>query len=250
MFTDTLKKPVQTVRSVALSPLKWIPEQTVCPIITGHLRGMKWIIGSSRKACWLGVYESHFQTALYKQLKPSMVFYDIGANVGFYSLFASQVLPQGTIYSFEPVPRNIAYLRRHLALNGVQNVHVLEIALSEQDGHATFEECQDHASGHLGPGTLQVRTRSIDSLLQWQEIPPPHCVKIDVEGEEVKVLLGARVCLSQRKPIVFLATHSDQLHKECRNILESFDYVFSPMKAMDEGRADILAKPRNDTHKE
>lgn len=245
MFIETaIRRPTQVLRGLATSTLSWIPDETVCPILTGRLRGKKWIIGSSRKACWLGIYESHFQDLLRAQLKSSMVFYDIGANVGFYSLLASGILQSGTIYSFEPVPRNVDYLRRHVRLNHAGNVHVMDIAVSNYDGQATFQDSVDHASGHLGPGELQVNTRSMDSLLASQEILTPDCMKIDVEGEELKVLLGARTCLTLRKPTILLATHSEQLHTECRNLLESLGYTLTAIKTLDEGRADLLATPK------
>ena len=88
-------------------PLRLIPRETVVPIIRGPLRGRKWIVGSFLHRCWLGSYEIEFQKALAKEIKRGGVFYDVGANVGFYSLLASKLIFPGRIYAFEPMTANI-----------------------------------------------------------------------------------------------------------------------------------------------
>jgi FkbM family methyltransferase len=235
---------VRALKRLALAPLRLIPDDSVGQILTGPLQGRKWIIGSSRRACWLGIYERHFQKILCQQLRPSAVFYDIGANVGFYSLLASGFVRSGTVYSFEPVPRNVAFIRRHVALNHVTNIRILEVAIGDHDGRATFQESADNASGHLGPGDLRVRLCSIDFLVERNEISPPDCIKIDVEGAEAEALLGARRCLTQHKPTVLLATHSARLHAQCRELLDAWGFTFQEIRMMPEGRADVLARPR------
>ncbi len=49
------KTTTRAFRKIALAPLRLIPEDSVLPVLTGPLRGRKWIIGSSRRACWLGI---------------------------------------------------------------------------------------------------------------------------------------------------------------------------------------------------
>ena len=104
---------------VARFPLKILPSGMVVPIMQGRLKGRKWIVGSHRHACWLGCYEPEVQNLVAHEVEPAGVFYDIGAMVGFYSLLASIVIGPGRVYAFEPVPRNISYLCRHLALNNI-----------------------------------------------------------------------------------------------------------------------------------
>jgi hypothetical protein len=70
-------------------PLRLIPRTLVLPILQGALRGKKWTAGSATHGCWLGSYEYHKQKALQQRLKAGEVVYDIGANVGFYSLLSS-----------------------------------------------------------------------------------------------------------------------------------------------------------------
>ena len=78
------------------------------PIFQGKLRGKKWIVGSGEHGYWLGSYEMDKRLAFEKEILPDSVIYDIGANVGFYSLLAAEMTGEkGHVYAFEPLPRNI-----------------------------------------------------------------------------------------------------------------------------------------------
>jgi len=78
------------------------------PILQGPLRGKKWIVGSQRHAFWLGGYEPHLQRLIAREVKPGEIFYDVGANVGFYSLLASVLVGPGKVFAFEQLPANVA----------------------------------------------------------------------------------------------------------------------------------------------
>src|SRR3989442_1960320 len=96
-------------------PLKLIPSDASIPILKGPLGGKGWIAGSSIHRCWLGYYEPAKQRAFSAAIESGDVVYDLGANVGLYSLLASFLVgPRGRVFSFEPVPRNLSFLRRHL----------------------------------------------------------------------------------------------------------------------------------------
>src|SRR5256885_2015501 len=103
-------------------PLRIIPRTMTVPILQGPLKGKKWIVGSQRHAFWVGSYEPHMQHLIAREVKPGQIFYDVGANVGFYTLLASVLVGPGRVFAFEPLPANIGYLRQHLALNAAQNV--------------------------------------------------------------------------------------------------------------------------------
>lgn len=106
-------------------PLKLIPKRMVIPIMQGPLRGKLWVVGSSSHGCWLGSYELQKQQIFIKTVRPRYVVYDIGAHVGFYTLLSSVLVgSQGKVLAFEPVPRNLQYLRRHVHMNCCPNVSV------------------------------------------------------------------------------------------------------------------------------
>jgi len=118
------------VGKVLRLPLKLIPGGTILPILQGNLKGKKWIVGSSNHGCWLGTYEFAKQRLFSETIREGSVVYDIGAHVGFYTLLASVLVgPKGKVVAFEPLPRNIYYLKKHLRLNQCKNVILVEAAV-------------------------------------------------------------------------------------------------------------------------
>lgn len=191
-------------------PLRFIPATTVVPILQGPLRGKRWIVGSSTHGCWLGSYESVKQKEFAKVIQPGMIVYDVGAHVGFYTLLASyKVGSSGSVVVFEPLPRNIYHLRRHLALNDCANVTVKELAVSNYNGTAWFSTQAGHSSERYldDTGQFKVQVITLDDL--WKGgAPMPDVIKMDIDGAEYLALLGAQQLLTRRYPIIFLATHS------------------------------------------
>jgi FkbM family methyltransferase len=199
------------------APLRLVPSNTRIPILQGPLRGHRWIVGSSTHGCWLGTYEFHIQRRFADLVTDSAVVYDIGANVGFYTLLAAKsVGARGLVVSFEPLPRNVHFLRAHLALNHISNVMIETVAVADRSGPARFERAASPTEGRLSTsGTMSVNCVALDDLVAETRIPPPTIVKIDVEGGELQVLEGAAAVLAAHKPVMIIATHSPELHREC-----------------------------------
>lgn len=208
-------------------PLRLIPCNAVVPILQGRLRGKRWVAGSSLHRCWLGSYEFAKQALVAKMVPPGSIAFDVGAHVGFYTLLFSELVgPQGRVVAFEPVPRNIAYLREHIRLNRLANVTVVEAAVAEGGGKAMFSEGAHSSAGRLvADGQLEVSRVSLDDLVGAQKIPAPDFIKIDVEGAEWLVLTGARETLSQYRPTIFLATHGRDVHQQCCQLLKLTGYT-------------------------
>lgn len=225
-------------------PLRILPGTMTVPILQGPLRGKKWIVGSQRHAFWLGIYEPHMQKVIAEEVKPGGIFFDVGANVGFYSLLASALVGRGKVFAFEPLPSNVTYLKRHLALNAVENVEVFELAICDQVGSACFEQEGSGAMGHLqSQGSLRVTTATLDALLQEQRIAPPTCIKMDIEGAEAKALIGAQECFRRHKPVLFLATHGVEIRKECCDRLRSWNFELQTIGQASQDRAEFLCRP-------
>jgi FkbM family methyltransferase len=213
-------------------PLALVPRDMAVPIPLGRLRGKRWIAGSAIHRCWLGLYEYEKQQVIAHEVRPDSVFYDVGANVGFYSLLASSLVGQGKVFAFEPVPRNIAYLRKHIELNRIANVEVLGVALSDANGSARFEIEQTGFMGHLSrDGGISVPTATLDSLVKDGKVLPPDYIKMDIEGAELLALRGARETFQRYLPLLFLATHGREVHVECCRLLESWGYECRPVRS-------------------
>jgi FkbM family methyltransferase len=222
-------------------PLKLIPANAQVRVIRGPLRGKRWIAGSSNHGCWLGRYKRERQRAFSAALKRGDVVYDLGANVGFYSLLASVLVgPEGRVFSFEPNPRNLDLLHRHLKLNGVTNCSVLDVAVSCLDGTANFDIGPNPSVGHLTAetqNTLSVRTVTLDGLVASGRLPPPNVIKCDIEGGEYDALRGASGTLMKHAPTIFLRTHGQVVHERCCTLLTALHYRLTPLDELSLGSA-------------
>ena len=209
-------------------PLRLIPKRTVLPILQGQLRGKKWVVGAGEHGYWLGSYELHKRQTFERTIKPDMVVFDIGANVGFYSLLAAYLTGRdGKVYAFEPLHRNVEYIRQHAALNGLVNIEVFEAAVADQNGEALFDPGASIAMGHLSAqGTVRVRQYCLDALLAGGQIDPPDVMKIDVEGAEYAVLKGAQALIQKHLPLIFLDTHGRDAHEATIGFLRARGYQF------------------------
>ncbi len=209
-------------------PLRLIPKKMALPILQGRLLGKKWIVGSGEHGYWLGSYEFNKRLAFETEIKPNSVVYDIGANVGFFSLLASVLAgDDGHVYAFEPLPRNINFLRKHIAINQRKNIDVFEVAVSDHNGQAFFDLGASTAMGHLAEsGEIQVEMVSLDEMIAEGNIKPPDYIKLDVEGAEFGALRGAQKLLAQFHPVLFIDTHHREAHEKSIELLKGLGYDF------------------------
>jgi len=138
-------------------------------------------------------------------MQPGEVFYDIGANVGVYSLVAAKGPGGGArVFSFDPSYGNIASLGVNILLNGVADqVTPLPVALTDTTGRDVFalRSLEAGAARHTlgdapseeGPALYRqpVLTFRLDDLVQLAGLPLPNHIKLDVDGGELAVLEGA-----------------------------------------------------------
>ena len=214
-------------------PLRLIPKQATVRILQGPLRSKRWIVGSFNHGCWLGSYESAKQRKLIELVRPGMACWDVGANVGFYTLlFAELVGGAGRVFAFEPVPSNVALLRRHVEMNNYRNVRIFPCALSHFDGETAFDPGPTTSMGHVAPkGPMTVPCWRADTLFAAGEVEAPDAIKIDIEGGEADFLRGARQAMEQH-PVIFLATHGASINHECVALLMASGYE---VRALDGG---------------
>lgn len=209
-------------------PLRLIPKGMVLPILQGKLKGRKWVVGAGEHGYWLGSYEIHKRMAFEARIPSGAVVYDIGANVGFYSMLAGELVgDSGHVYAFEPSPRNVSFIEKHIRLNYYEHITVFEAAVSDHTGEAFFDLGASIATGHLtDQGTLRVDLVCLDDLLAQNKLRPPDFLKVDVEGAEYDVLRGARQLLAAHRPVIFLDTHGREAHEPTIALLQEAGYAF------------------------
>jgi FkbM family methyltransferase len=214
-------------------PLRLLPPGMVMPIMQGPMKGMRWVVGSGDHGYWLGSYELAFQNLFAGTVQTGDVVFDIGAHVGYYTMLAARrVGPNGHVYAFEPLPRNAAFLTRHILINDLDNVTLRQLAISDQVGSVHFGGGISSSTGRITQdGELEVDAAALDNLLESENITPPSVLKIDVEGAEAAVLKGGEKLLRHHQPVIFLATHGSEVREECRSVLSSLNYSLQPINA-------------------
>lgn len=165
-----------------------------------------------RASAWYarGTNEMPIQEAIGEHVRPGGVFFDIGANAGFFSLIAARLAgPRGKVVAFEPVPANAAAIRRNASLNRLANIVVVEAAVADHEGTAELR-LDPHPGGAVLASTtsrrdgplITVPLVTIDGLVERREAPEPTVIKVDVEGAEAAVLAGLARTAQRLKPVL------------------------------------------------
>lgn len=139
---------------------------------------------------------------------PGCVFIDAGANIGFYSILASNLVgPYGKVISVEMMPQTMSILREHARINRCANLWLIENALSDRPGDVVHASAPEGKSGQARLGeagmgkTVSVTTTTLEIILR--DIPRVALLKLDVEGGEISALKGAGALLPRIEAIIF-----------------------------------------------
>ena len=196
-----------------------------------------------------GVVEPGVQEALRRHVGPGTTVWDVGANVGFFTLLAARL--GGDVQAFEPVPATARRLRANVAANGFgERVRVHEQAVAARSGRAAFLLVEDASWSHLADRGRHPRTRArlevpvvaLDDL----DLPLPDVIKVDVEGSELAVLEGARRLLADHAPLLVVELHAT--NAEVCDLLEPLGYEIEnldgPEPPREAGPVHVLARRR------
>jgi FkbM family methyltransferase len=238
------------IKRLLRAPLHFMPAGLKVPVVRGPLQGKRWIVGSSINRCWLGTYDRAESNLMKRHLRPGSICFDIGAQAGYHTLYASTMVgPKGRVFAFEPAPRNIANIKKHVAINHLVNVTLVEAAVSDFDGVSHFDCSGSAVAGHLSEnGTLAVRTISLDHEINCSALPEPDYIKIDAEGAELRILEGARGLLTRRHPTLSVETHQwlpgfPTIRQDCIQFLYELGYTLSEPDPLDVDRETHLCAP-------
>ena len=175
------------------------------------------------------LYESETSNFIGSILQPGDTFIDIGAHVGYFTMLASTLVgPAGAVYCFEPELSNYAHLLEHIEINAASNVRPLHMAVGASPGTADFFVNADNDGGHalweVGRHPFNERTRqapvarkvfvtSLDHIFEQRDMRTLKAIKIDAEGAEFAILVGARELL-RRTRIPFIVAEINRFGLE------------------------------------
>lgn len=245
---DNLYRAIRSNRlldATAEGLVRRVPDLTITrrvPHVGGKLsfglRRHHWLMGRN-------CFEGHRRTLglFARQVREGDVFYDIGANIGYYARWVLANLPASRVIGFEPMTANVRLLRRNAMLLGEgERLTIIDTALGDRDGDAELQiddmsdgsavlnevsggsASDGRAAKGLGGKTEAVAIRRLDTLRAERELPPPNVMKIDTEGAEDIVLRGATATLAEHRPRLILAMHGRDRAKLVLDLLGEVGY--------------------------
>ncbi len=195
-----------------------------------------------------GKWEPWVTKAIKALLKPGMVFVDVGANIGYFTLLASNLVgPDGLVIAVEPLPQNNQLLAKSVKLNQRDNIEIQTVAAGPKSGSmnmchaARFNSGSFHFENPAKPKrmTWNMEVRPLDDILNGRK---SDVVKIDVEGGEALVLEGMQTTLAKHRPLVLMEFSDTYLRdvscvpgEELLSRLEGFGYRFQDIDLLKEG---------------
>lgn len=183
-----------------------------------------------------GAWEPHMSAWLRRTLQPGDMFVDVGANVGYFSLLAANVVgPAGGVVAVEASPAVHRRLVRHVAYNGRENVRTVNAAVSGRREALEFvlASRRNVGAGSVTPYQGQAEQRftveaePLPQLLEEREIRKARVIKVDVEGAEGGVVRGMASMLERLRPDAEIAVEVAPSRME--SVGESVDELLRTM---------------------
>ena len=192
---------------------------------------------------WEGYQNFEYTDIFIKLIKKINVFYDIGANIGYYSLLAEIENKNIKVISFEPANGPLFYFRENIKINKLKNIRVESLALSDKEGEITFYEIRNKkytylehnlaGEGNSGSKTsgrnfvpISVKTTTLDKYVENAKEANIDLIKMDTEGTEHFILENSDNVLKLMKPIIICETLFNTIELELEKLMRSYGYEF------------------------
>lgn len=208
--------------------------------ISSRRRRLARLHGTPAEDLSLGYVDSLELLELAKPLGIKTV-YDIGANVGTWTLLCKSVIPEASVEAFEPLPKHLGIFKE--SLKGISGVTLHAIALGPQNTTADLHVTNMSDSTSMLPisdinreqfgleetESVPTRVRRLDDYRQENNLHAPDLLKLDVQGYELEVLKGAEKCLHSAKAVItevsFVRYYENQcLFQDLVSHLAQFDF--------------------------
>ncbi len=196
----------------------------------------------TRELFWKNASNFEYTPLFIELIKQVSSFFDVGANIGYYSILGCTLNPALKVYAFEPSPGVMGYLKENIARNHLEKQIVPEaLALSDSIGTIDFFEMKnakfegiDNLSGEHNIGTkegritnkIRVAATTMDDYIRKHAIRKLDLVKLDTEGAEHLILKGAEQTLSELRPLIICETLFNKIENDLQAIMERHSYEF------------------------
>lgn len=158
----------------------------------------------------MGSYEKAEADMILSLIEPGYTVFDVGANVGWFSMMVAKNIADVSLFSFEPIPNTFNILNNNLSINGNQHIKTYNFGFYSENTALTFyydSECSGKTSAanlaEVEVPEVTCMLKKMDDFVEKEHIGKIDFLKCDVEGAEYFVYQGGLNTLSQFKPIIF-----------------------------------------------
>jgi FkbM family methyltransferase len=206
----------------------------------------------------LGSWEPHLAKMLSNNMKEGSIFLDIGAYIGYHSLYMASISPKITCISFEPHPMIYKQFIKNADINQMDNIVVHNLAVGDFNGRIHFymqnDSCYNQALSSIEPyegiddnfEKVDINMVTLDKFIDDKIKRRVSAIKIDTQGYEYQVIHGALDIIHASRPVIAFEyhTHSERSLKEILNLIPDYDvYKIQPFTGEIRSLAD--ADPAN-----
>lgn len=245
---------VNKLLSRTLKPFrKYIPERflfPVCGFFKLEIHCSKFIIIEghytsfiTRKLFWNGIKGFEYDSVVIfsELIKDARVFYDIGANLGYYSLMAEKINPDINVIAFEPFPDAIKAFERNISKNNFQNIQIVPVGLSDKFGVDTlfYRVNEEFPDGLQLAGNnsmvnfkdnrnkqIRIKTQILDSFVEAHNHGSLDFIKIDTETTEFVILSNGMKAIQKFRPVILCEVLPGNNEKKLEAFFTSLNYLF------------------------
>ncbi|NEQ71639.1 MAG: FkbM family methyltransferase [Okeania sp. SIO2C9] len=207
------------------------------------------IVGKTVLQSGLASYESLTLATCITLLKqsPNKVFFDIGANIGIYSLVCAKAVPNIIVHAFEPVPNLANIFSNLIELNKIDNIFLHQVALGDKCGIAQmYISARSDASNSLRKGfrpakeVVEVELDTLSNICQTNSIP--SVIKIDTESTEPDVIAGGINLIKSARPFMICEVLAGRTENALMEVLSPLNYTYYHLDKRELGSAKEVIK--------
>jgi len=174
--------------------------------------GIKFVVDPSTALLLNANYEPYLRNTV--KLPKDGVFIDVGAHVGKYAFYAARQAEEGVVVAIEPIPTNVANLKKGIELNGFKNIKIFQVVCGEEEKTVELFNHQPLSNWQIAISPIekarspliQASMRTLDSIVNEVGVKKINMIKMDVEKYEFEVLMGATKTLTNFNPRLQIET--------------------------------------------
>ncbi len=250
IYNSTINKILRNVNQVLKNILPGsieIPVSGTIAINIGNAKTLKLKTNQtnyiSRLIFYKGYLNFEYTNIFVSLIQKVNSFYDVGANIGFYSLIGAKINEKLKVIGFEPAIGPSFYFNENVSINNLSNISTEKLALSHKEGEIDFYEVTNPkykylkynlaGEGNAGSKTSterfkinKVKTTTLDNYVLRNAVDNIDLIKIDTEGTEHLILEKSVNVLTDMRPIIICETLFDTIEQNLEKLMDSYGYEF------------------------